>query len=263
MNSRTDRRAAGKSQGKAKSRPTSVADLRARLDRARAAGAGKAAEARARRMLAAYLDTAVAHGLSLQQAAGELARGQAAVRLGDVSRDALMQNPPRAVTEAACAEGCAFCCILQGGDGGTITEAEASRLHDALSPLAGQPDGRGWHPAACPSLDPDTRACRAYEARPTICRSFISTDAEACRVNAEGGAETGAGLLGSHLDYLAVHALSRDLLKGLARVPTYAMARIAQGAIDGEDRATTLDAARHKPRALEDACRDAAKAGGR
>ena len=40
MNSRTDRRAAGKSQGKAKGRPTTVADLRARLDRARAAGPG-------------------------------------------------------------------------------------------------------------------------------------------------------------------------------------------------------------------------------
>ncbi|WP_425052908.1 YkgJ family cysteine cluster protein [Psychromarinibacter sp. S121] len=259
MSPRTDRRATGKPKG----RPTSVADLRARLDRARATGAGKDAEARARRMLAAYLDTAAAHGMSLPQAAGELARGQAAARLGDVSRDTLMQNPPRAVTEAACAEGCAFCCILQGGDGGTITEAEAIRLHDALAPLAGQPDGRGWHPAACPALDPETRACRAYDARPTICRSFISTDAEACRVNAEGGQEAGAGLLGSHLDYLAVHALARDLLKGLARVPTYAMARVAEGAVEGEDRTATLDAARHKPRALEDACRDAAKAGGR
>ena len=49
-------------------------------------------------------------------------------------------------------------------------------------------------------------------------------------------------------------------MKGLARVSTYSMARIAAGAVEGEPRDDSLAAARHKPRALEDACRDAAKA---
>ena len=57
-----------------------------------------------------------------------------------------------------------------------------------------------------------------------------------------------------------MQALARDLLKGLARVSTYSMARIAAGAVEGEPRDDSLAAARHKPRALEDACRDAAKA---
>lgn len=258
MSTRADRRRA-KGGGK---RPADIASLAARVARARAAGAGKGPEERARRMVTAYLQTAESHGLPMSKVVGELADGTMALRLGGVARDALMQSPPPAVREAACADGCAFCCILAGGDGGTITEAEAMRLHEALSPLAGQPDGRGWHAAACAALDPETRSCRAYEARPTICRSFLSTDARACEINAEGGAEAGAGLLGSHLDYLAVHALARDLLKGIARVPTYAMDRIAAGAVEGEALEDTLAAARHGPKALEEACRDAARAGG-
>ena len=256
MSPRSDRRRSGAGA----KRPATPADLAARAAKARATGAGRAAEDRARRMVAAYLQTAASHDLPLARVVGELADGTAALRLGEAAHDMLMQAPPPVVTQAACRDGCAFCCLLIGGDGGTITEAEAIRLHDALAPLAGQPDGRAWHPSACAALDPDSRSCRAYDARPTICRSFLSTAAEACRINAEGGAAEGAGLLGSHLDYLAVQALARDLLKGLARVSTYSMARIAAGAVEGEPRDDSLAAARHKPRALEDACRDAAKA---
>ena len=243
-------------------RPTTIADLAARLGRARAAGAGRPAEDRARRMMGAYLQAAEAHGLPLAEVVRELARGVTARRLGDASRDALMQSPPPAVTDRACRDGCAFCCILQGGDGGTITEAEARSLHAALSPLAGAPDGRQWHPSACPALDPETRSCRAYDARPTICRSFLSTDATACEVNAAGGTARGAGLLGSHLDYLATHALARDLLRGITRVSSFALARVARGAVEGEPLEDSLTAARHGPKALETACRDAARAAG-
>jgi Fe-S-cluster containining protein len=174
-----------------------------------------------------------------------------------------MKNPPAAVRDAACRDGCAFCCILAGGEGGLITKSEARRLHTALAPFAGEKDGRAWHKNACPALDPDSRSCRAYDARPTICRSFLSTDAESCRENAEGGAAVGAGLLGSHLDYLAVHSLCRQALKGITQVHSYSLSAVAAGAVAGEDPTTSLTKARHKPAALENACRDAAAAAGR
>ncbi|MGR3488395.1 MULTISPECIES: YkgJ family cysteine cluster protein [Paracoccaceae] len=262
MTSRADRRRAQKGARGGAKRPATIADLAARVERARAPGLGRSAEARGRRMLAAYLQTAAAHGLPLSRVVADLAEGAVTLRLGEVARDSLMQAPPPAVANAACADGCAFCCILTEGDGGLITETEARRLHAALTPLAGQPEGRAWHAAACPALDPETRSCRVYEARPTICRSFLSVDAAACETNANGGEAEGAGLLGSHVDYLAVQALARDLLKGIARVPTYAMARVAAGAVEGESLDDTLDGARHGSNVLERTCRDAAKAGG-
>lgn len=245
-----------------KPRPDELAVLSARFGKARAKGAGKAASARAQRLAVAYLDAARQHGRSPREVVAAFASGAAALTLGTAAREALLANPPEALRRMACREGCAFCCILRGGDGGTITEAEALSLHGALAPLAGLPDGRTWHPDACPALDPVTRACRAYDARPMICRSFLSTDAEACRINSEGGAAAGAGLVGTHLDYLALHALAREALRGVARVPTYSLSRIAAGAVSGETATQSLEAARHAPRALDDACRDAARAAG-
>lgn len=253
----------GKDRGKTKvSSGDALRILASRFAGARAKGAGTALNARARRLAAAYLDAARQRGESGKDVVAAWAAGGAALTLGTAAREAIMANPPAAVREAACTPGCAFCCILRGGDGGTITEAEATALHTALLPFAGQPDGRDWHPEACAALDPETRACRVYDDRPMVCRSFISTDAEACRSNAEGGAAAGAGLVGSHLDYLAVHALAREALRGLARVSTYSLARVAAGAVSGETVTLSLDAARHAPRALDDACRDAARAAG-
>ncbi|WP_375254421.1 YkgJ family cysteine cluster protein, partial [Yoonia sp.] len=121
---------------------------------------------------------------------------------------------------------------------------------------------RDWHKDACPALDPETRSCRAYEARPTICRSFLSMDADACRENAEGGKAQGAGLLGSHLDYLAVHALCRQALRGISQVPSYSLAATAAGAVAGQDLESSLHAARHKPSALDQACKEGTAAAG-
>lgn len=240
---------------------TGYAALRARVAKARATHAGRTAGDRAHRVLDAYLAAAEQQGRPVQDAIADMARGEAAWQIGMALRDETLRAPPAIARDAACASGCAFCCILDGGDGGTITEAEARRLHQALAPHAGEPDGRAWHPGACAALDPATRNCRAYDARPMICRSFLSTDAAACETNAAGGAAAGAGVLGSHVDYLAVHALARSALKGIARVSTYSMARVAAGATGGEDAEPCLDAARHRPRALEDACRDIVRAG--
>ncbi|MEL7430892.1 MAG: YkgJ family cysteine cluster protein, partial [Pseudomonadota bacterium] len=132
----------------------------------------------------------------------------------------------------------------------------------ALQPIAGQPDGRDWHPQACPALDPATQTCRAYEARPMICRSFLSMDASACEANANGGTEQGAGLLGSHLDYLAIHVLCRQALKGITQVHSYSMADTAKGAVEGGDESATLRAAKQGSAALERACKDGVLAAG-
>jgi hypothetical protein len=85
-------------------------------------------------------------------------------------------------------------------------------------------------------------------------------DAAACESNAAGGTEQGAGLLGSHLDYLVIHALCRQALKGIAQVHSYSMAKTAASAVAGDDAETGLTNARHKPSALDTACRDAVKA---
>jgi hypothetical protein len=95
-----------------------------------------------------------------------------------------------------------------------------------------------------------------------ICRSFISTDAAACEKNAAGGEEHGAGLLGSHLDYLVIHALCRAALMGITMVHSYSMAAVAAGAVGGTEVGPTLATSRHKPSALAVACRDGAIAAG-
>jgi hypothetical protein len=257
--SRAARRLAQKGD---KSAALTVADLANRVAKAKVKGVGKALETRGKRILTSYLQTAQSYGMSAKDVIAEMASGQAAWRLGHAVRDELLKTPPDAVRNAACAQGCAFCCILSGGEGGVITAVEAEQLYTAAQPLAGQPDGRKWHPEACPALDPETRSCRAYDARPMICRSFLSTDAEACQRNAEGGEEQGAGLLGSHLDYLVIHALCRQALKGITQVHTYSMAATAAAAVSGTDDGNGISNARHKPSALERACSDGAAAAG-
>ena len=236
------------------------ASLDDRIMKAKIQGLPNALQDRAKRILRSYLQTAQNYGMPVTDAIAEMESGEATRRLGAAVRDEILKSPSDAVRNAACRDGCAFCCILSGGEGGLITQVEAVTLHKALAPLKGQPDGRTWHKNACPALDPKTQSCRVYEARPMICRSFLSTDAEACRQNAEGATEQGAGLLGSHLDYLAVHALCRQALKGISLVQSYSLAAVAAGAVAGEDTETNLKNARHKPSALEIACRDGANA---
>ncbi|MFT7146247.1 MAG: hypothetical protein ACJASZ_001124 [Yoonia sp.] len=237
-----------------------LAILDERITRAKLKGLPSALEDRAKRILRSYLQTGRTYGMSVTEVIAQMRNGEASRRLGAAVRDEILKTPPAAVRNAACGDGCAFCCILSGGEGGLITQVEAATLHKALAPLQGQPDGRAWHKNACPALDPNTQSCRAYEARPVICRSFLSTDAEACRQNAEGATEQGAGLLGSHIDYLAVHALCRQVLKGISQVHSYSLAAIAAGAVAGDDTETSLKNARHKPSALDIAGRDGANA---
>ena len=219
-------------------------NLRGRILAARTTGAPVEAE-RARAGLAAFVDAMDGQGEKPSRTAELVAKGAAAQGIG---RMALQAMSPRGL---ACAEGCAFCCILQGADGGTITEAEAQDLHAALAPLAGQPDGRDWHPQGCAALDPETRMCRAYDARPMICRSYVSTDAAACESVSKGIAVEGPGTLGPYHTYLAALGLSRAALKGKKRVATYALARMTAAAIDGQDLAQALSTARHKPSELD------------
>lgn len=237
-------------------------ELRRRITTSGAAGDPTRTE-RARRLLTAWLDTAMRSGMTPERAVADLASGAAARQLGEATRAAIMRDPPPVVTNAACAQGCAFCCILHDADRAAITENEARRLHAALAPRADEPDGRKWHPSACSSLDPETRACRAYDARPSLCRSYVSASAEACERNAGGGSEAGGGLLGSHLDYLDVHALARAALKGVAQVRTYSLPRVAAAAVEGQDEAAALAAGRQRPPTLDTVRTEIAAAAGR
>ncbi|CUH38916.1 hypothetical protein JSE7799_01635 [Jannaschia seosinensis] len=95
---------------------------------------------RARTGLLAWLDAQPAR--PADDLIRDLSRGVAATAIG---RTMLAQIPmPEGL---ACAAGCAFCCILPGEDGGTLT---------------------------------------AYEARPMIRRSYVSRDATACKAIADG-----------------------------------------------------------------------------
>lgn len=232
--------------------PRDLAGLRRAVARLRLPGGESAVVARARSLLTIYLETAEAHGQDFAQIARSLRAGTPALRIGGAELEAQASRPNGPAARAACAPGCAFCCILTGEDGGVILEAEARAVHAALAPLAGQPDGRAWHPAACPALDPATRMCRIYDARPMICRTYLSEDAEACRAISEGQPTPGPGVLGAQGVYLAVQSLARAALKGVTQVPTYALARVAAAALDGLDEAAALKAARHVPKVLED-----------
>ena len=231
----------------AKARP-----LKDRIASAKLPGAPKAAVERARRMLLATAEAAVRTGAGEDAMVRDLATGTAAVRIGgaELQREAA----EGLFADAACGAGCAWCCII-GPDGPPLTRAEAEALHAALLPHAGEASGTDWHPRACPSLDPATQRCRAYERRPLICRAFLSSDPAACAENAEGGDRPGAGVAGAQPVALAAQALSRAALAGEAKVSTYGLASIAAAALAGEPLADALRAARQPPRALTDELR--------
>ncbi|MEO1795433.1 MAG: YkgJ family cysteine cluster protein [Pseudomonadota bacterium] len=212
--------------------------IRKKLGKAKLKGGGAD---RARAQLEAYIG---AQSLSDAALSAELHQGLAATRIGHIG---LATTPE--LEGLACAAGCAFCCILSGDDGGVITGAEAKALHTALAPLAGQPDGRAWHPKACPSLDPETRMCRAYEARPMICRSYVSRDKAACEAISEGETAQGTATHAAYGTYLSVHALGRAAL-GPGHAPTYALRKIAEAAVEGVPLERALKEARHRPAEL-------------
>jgi hypothetical protein len=236
--SRAARRAAAP-----KGPPRDHAQLAAALAAARLPGTPPEAAEQARRALLLWLDAARA--APFPAVVDALATGRAALAIAEAG---LERTPPPA--GLACAAGCAFCCILPGADGGTVTEAEARRLHGALAGLPG-PHGPDWHAEACPALDPATRRCRAYGDRPLLCRAYVSTSAEACAEIAEGRPAPGPGVLAPHTLLLAAHGLARAALRGLRTVPTFALRRVAAAAVAGEGAEAALAAARHPPAALD------------
>ena len=223
--------------------PRDCASLRAALATARLPGTPPEMTERARAALLVWID---ADPRPFPDLVTALVTGAVATA---IAATALRSEAPPPGT--ACARGCAWCCIHPGETGAAITEAEARALHAALAPLAGQPDGRAWHREACPALDPDTRTCRAYDARPVICRAYRSTSAEACEAVARGTPAHGPGVLPAHTLMLAVHGLARAALRGTARTPTYALAAIAAAAAEGHDPDTALASARQPPAALD------------
>ncbi|KIT18023.1 YkgJ family cysteine cluster protein [Jannaschia aquimarina] len=238
----------GKTTRSARKPVADRAALRAALAAARLPGSPAETTQRARAGLLAWLDAQPDRPVA--DLTRDLSRGLAALAIG---RTMLAQIPmPPGL---ACASGCAFCCILTGADGGTITAHEARALHEALADRSG-PDGDAWHPKACPALDPETRTCRAYEARPMICRSYVSPDASACQEIAQGRAAPGPLTHPAQLAYLTAHALVRAALGGGA--PTYSLR--ATAAARDED---ALAAARHVPKALDAERRRLARAASR
>ena len=220
-------------------RPHDLPSLRASLAAARLPGHPPEITEQARDLLLAWLDAA---GAEFRDAIRALSDGTAATRIGH----ALLARTPEP-TGLACAQGCAFCCILPGEDGGTITAAEARTLHAALAPL-GPPDGH-WHDDACAALDPATRTCRAYDARPLICRSYVSRDAAACEAIAAGTPAPGTGTLPAQIAAVTAHALVRAALGTGA--PTFSLRATARAATDGRPQPDALATARHAPRALD------------
>ncbi|MEL6642518.1 MAG: YkgJ family cysteine cluster protein [Pseudomonadota bacterium] len=234
--------------------PKDTASLLAAIATARLPAVPPQGADRARRILTAFVEAAARQNKPFAEILRDLKSGVPAVTVARIELSQAPDDPGY-----ACAEGCAFCCILPGQDGGTITESEARTLHAALLPLAGQPDGRAWHPRACPSLDPETRKCRAYDARPTICRSYVSFSAAACEQISQGTPAEGSGVISAHITALHVHAHTRAVLTGVAKVATYSLAETAASAVEGADIDAALTRARHRPRELEDEVKRAAQ----
>ncbi|SFA72877.1 Putative zinc-or iron-chelating domain-containing protein [Poseidonocella pacifica] len=231
-----------------KENPRDTAALVGRVERASVSGIRPEIADRARRMLIAWLRHAASVGMPFSQVVRRLASGEAATQIAQID----LEDQAARLEGIACGAGCAFCCILNGADGGTILEHEAQRMHAALLPFAGSPDGRAAHPDACAALDPETMRCRVYEDRPMICRSYHSTSAEACMKNADGIPAAGTGVLGAQPLHLTLQALVRDALTGIARSHTYSLVQVGRGTSDGLSEGPVLDAARHPPRALRD-----------
>ncbi|MEO0343272.1 MAG: YkgJ family cysteine cluster protein [Pseudomonadota bacterium] len=227
-----------------------IATLHARVKALKLPGTPLKLLQRARKALAAYIQSAAKHGLPFDELATRLSDGRGAITVYQAEVADARATGADPQTGAACRSGCAYCCILSGDDGGTITATEAAQLYTALLPLQGHPDGRQWHPKACPALNPMTLTCRAYDARPNICRSFHSTDAQACKANSEGAAVEGPRLEGAHATYLAALGLSRAALNSQVETPTFSMAAIAAAAIDGLSPKDTLNLSQHDKHAL-------------
>jgi hypothetical protein len=200
----------------------------------------------ARTVLLAWLDSQQTdHETTLRQ----LSDGTAVTEIGH----ALLKRSPQ-LDHEACAAGCAFCCIQPGTYGAAITRAEARTLHAALDPVQ---DETPWHAQACPALDPSTRTCRAYTARPMICRSYVSRDVAACETIAEGGTAEGAGTLPPQLIYITAHALARAAL-GTGAL-TFGLKAIARAATQGLPLDEALRTARLPPGNLDTVRRKMAK----
>ncbi|SDZ56721.1 Putative zinc-or iron-chelating domain-containing protein [Jannaschia faecimaris] len=224
--------------------PRDVESLRAAISSARLSGTPPQVVEQARGLLMAWLGTVRTEPFT--GIVRDLASGSAARQVGQAMVD---QSP--APEGLDCKAGCAFCCILPGDDGGTITGAEARALHAVLTPLAGQPDGRAWHTHACPALDPETRLCRAYDARPMICRTYVSRDVTACEAIAEGDAKPGTGTLPAQIIHIAVQSLARAALKGVTTVPTYSLKKVATAALGLAEVESALKSSRHPPGSLD------------
>ena len=118
-------------------------------------------------------------------------------------------------SDAACAAGCFFCCVFV--DRASATEAEIRAVHAAIADLP-VPD---FHPDACPALDPETKACRAYEVRPLMCRDVTAPRVEPCeRSYAAGHAlpeaefvKSGGELIFYGVNWLLVVLEAPDLLR--------------------------------------------------
>ena len=77
------------------------------------------------------------------------------------------------MSPVGCAKGCFYCCCTDI----YVTLSEAEEVAKAVQGLP-LPT---FHPKACPALDPDTKACRAYTKRPLVCRSYFVVDAQTCK----------------------------------------------------------------------------------
>lgn len=233
-------------------KPRDLHGLRARVTALRLRDPGREQLERARAILLSFLDAAIAQGAGFDETLRALKSGAIARTAAATELQRITAAPPEPLTRAACRAGCAFCCLLPGRDGGLILEVEARGLHASLQPLIGQADGQSWHRDACPVLDPETRMCRAYDARPMLCRGYFSVDAAACEDNAAGKPTPGAAMLGAQGVMLAVQSLARAACDGLVRVPSYSLKALARATLNGATLPDALRASRHTPRMLDD-----------
>ena len=150
--------------------------------------------------------------------------------LSDIGLDALLnrfyedENPGQGL---ACTKGCTFCChqyvgislpelvILAKFITSNFSDDERQSLIRRIDEVIAKTRGMDWLDRSstnidCPLLDPETRRCQAYAARPLTCRGMHSLSREACEAAHEA---PGTGL--TLPQYEAHKRILRSLAIGL------------------------------------------------